>query len=649
MVGGCQRGLAILCVLYFVADTSCGQEASLWGVDGLTKVMRTAPPSTASGAVRLEGARSETVSGQMALRSKRDAKSVRAEVTALKHGAHELPATAIRLQWVRYIDVTRNSSGVPVDELVAKAPCALPDPFWDSPTVDVPADTVQPLWIEIEVPRDAAPGEYAGAITLQWNGGSASLPIRLTAWDFEMPRTRHQQVTNWFAFPGAGYKAVWDSPEFWGLAASYAKIMASHRQTCFKAELGWIKTTYGPESGFRCDFRFLDRWAETFFAAGLERMELFQAGRISASVDNPKARVASADLTVSVEGGAVKLTPEAKLEGVLGQLEKHVREKNWAGRVMLHVQDEPFLHSVPSYRKVAEIVHRAAPSVKVIEAIEATGFGNAIDVLVPKLNHLNLWLPHFEKMQREGKEVWFYTCCHPVGRYPNRFLDQPLVKMRALHWISYLYGLDGYLHWGLNYFAEGTEPYTEEGVSKSLPLGDRAIMYPGRNGPVGSLRWSAMRDGLQDYEYLHVLEKRLAALKKRLGEPADWLDPRQRPVELCRRVATSFYDHTRQPEVLLATRREIAREIESLGQSPLLYVQTEPPEGTAIPAGPRLIHVRGITEPGISVTINGVSAGEAAADGSFAAACFLSRPDVAIEAAKAGKNRKVVRTFRLTD
>jgi hypothetical protein len=209
---------------------------------------------------------------------------------------------------------------------------------------------------------------------------------------------------------------------------------------------------------------------------------------------------------------------------------------------MIHVQDEPFLHCVPTYKQVAELVHRAAPSLKIVEAVEATGFGEAIDVLVPKLNHLNLWLPHFQEMQGQGKEVWFYTCCHPVGRYPNRFLDQPLVKTRVLHWMSYRYDLDGYLHWGLNYFAAGADPYSEEGVSKDLPLGDRAIMYPGRNGPVGSLRWSAMRDGLQDYELLRVLESRLASLKQSRGDRADWLDPRQRPLELCHRVASSFYD-----------------------------------------------------------------------------------------------------------
>ena len=48
-----------------------------------------------------------------------------------------IPAKAIGLQWVRYIDITRNSD-IPADERVAQAPSSIPDPFWEGPTVTVP-------------------------------------------------------------------------------------------------------------------------------------------------------------------------------------------------------------------------------------------------------------------------------------------------------------------------------------------------------------------------------------------------------------------------------------------------------------------------------------------------------------------------------
>lgn len=96
-------------------------------------------------------------------------------------------------------------------------------------------------------------------------------------------------------------------------------------------------------------------------------------------------------------------------------------------------------------------------------------------------------------------------------------------------------------------------------------------------------------------------------------------------------------------------RRQIAREIESLGASPLLYVQTEPCKGTVVPAGPRLINVCGITEPNATVKINGRPVADVEANGVCAVACFLSKPEVTIEAARDDKVQTVTRTFQMVD
>ena len=236
----------------------------------------------------------------------------------------------------------------------------------------------------------------------------------------------------------------------------------------------------------------------------------------------------------------------------LETLQQMMQRRNWQHRFLVAITDEPFIHHEESFAAAVDLVHQAAPSVRVVEAVETEYLGK-LDIYVPKLSHLNLWYPQFERLRREqGSELWFYTCCHPTGRYPNRFLDQTLLQTRVLHWINYLYALQGYLHWGLNWY--GTDdPYSQEGVSKDLPLGDRAIIYPGEHGLIGSLRFSTQRDGLQDYEYLWTLEDRLRTIKEQVGQDAFWLDPRQRSLEFCRRVIWSFHDYTRDPHVLLET------------------------------------------------------------------------------------------------
>jgi hypothetical protein len=189
----------------------------------------------------------------------------------------------------------------------------------------------------------------------------------------------------------------------------------------------------------------------------------------------------------------------------------------------------------------------------------------------------------------------------------------------------------------LNYF-NGDDAYTEYGISDNLPLGDCAIVYPGKTGLLGSLRFSAQRDGLQDYEYLRILEDRLQGVKERFGDAAYWLDPKQRPLELCRRVVQSFYEHTRDPEVLLETRKAIAGEIEALQNEPLLIVQTSPPEGTFIPAGPRHLTVRGLVTPGATVTINGQPVVDLRSSGYFTQVLFLADYKPLIEVDMSKKN-----------
>jgi hypothetical protein len=174
-------------------------------------------------------------------------------------------------------------------------------------------------------------------------------------------------------------------------------------------------------------------------------------------------------------------------------------------------------------------------------------------------------------------------------------------------------------------------------------------VYPGKTNLLGSLRFSAQRDGVQDYEYLRVLEERLDQVKGGAGADGFWIDPRQRSLELCRRVIWSFLDYTRDPEVLLGTRRAIAEEIEALESQPLLVVQTSPPEGTLVPAGPRAVNLRGLTVPGAKVNVNGQPIQQLRPSGYFCQAVFLedNQPQVTVTVEHDGRKRSAVRTFKL--
>ncbi len=481
----------------------------------------------ASDTVRMSGSCGEIVSGQAVFRPTADLAEVVVSISDLRQENSDsiIPSSQIQLQWVRYIDVQRNSAGVPDDELVAKAPTSLPDPFWEGIGIPVRAHQAQPIWIEANVPRQTPAGHYDGSLIVTSGDGSVSLPVTLHVWGFELPGERHLSIINWGVFPGQTYaKLVTDDggEEYFRRFQQYCAFLVAHRQTDLMGSLDWIVRKEAGAADGAYDTSRLQRHAEAAFAAGIRQIHLHAAGRKTAPILDPAGRVE----VPQQADGAERLSQ-------LKSLEATIQQRNWQNRFLVAITDEPFIHHEQSFAAAVDLVHQTAPSVRTVEAVE-TEFLGKLDIYVPKLSHLNLWYQQFEKTRHEqGAELWFYTCCHPTGRYPNRFLDQSLLKVRVLHWINYLYDLQGYLHWGLNYYGSD-DPYSEDGISKGLPLGDRAVVYPGDNGIIGSLRFSAQRDGLQDYEYLWLLEDRLRTVKQQVGEDAFWLDPRQRSLELCR-------------------------------------------------------------------------------------------------------------------
>lgn len=137
------RVLAAAVLAWTVGQPAIAAEPrALWAGQALTKVPRTAvAPDTRADVCQLAGARGEIVSGQAVLRPAQEVKSARAQVSDLSNAAAHstLPASAIRLQWVRYIDVTRNSFGLPEDETLFRAPASIPDPYWEDAAIPVAA------------------------------------------------------------------------------------------------------------------------------------------------------------------------------------------------------------------------------------------------------------------------------------------------------------------------------------------------------------------------------------------------------------------------------------------------------------------------------------------------------------------------------
>jgi hypothetical protein len=95
-----------------------------------------------------------------------------------------------------------------------------------------------------------------------------------------------------------------------------------------------------------------------------------------------------------------------------------------------------------------------------------------------------------------------------------------LLRPALFGWGAARFGLEGFLHWGLNHYRRGQDPFKKSvvghGGGNFLPAGDTHVVYPGKDGPWSSLRLEAQREGFEDYELLRRLKAREARKTSRI-------------------------------------------------------------------------------------------------------------------------------------
>jgi len=204
--------------------------------------------------------------------------------------------------------------------------------------------------------------------------------------------------------------------------------------------------------------------------------------------------------------------------------------------------------------------------------------------------YVDLWTPvlhmldptQVEAAHRRGEEVWFYVCCVPRGRVPNLFIDQPAVEHRLLFWMAERFGLDGFLYWRATFW-ETRDPWTETRSltrrGTSFGCGDGTLLYPPVRrpgskdktvtGPVESIRWEMLRDGIEDREYFFLLRgtMRRLSMPPRDRDAYRFLFGQAREMHnLPQRLVRSITDYENDPAVLHRARALPGATLEALSR-----------------------------------------------------------------------------------
>ncbi len=520
---------------------------TLWYSISTFKVMRdTTPPANKVAAVRISAARNEYEAFQLVLRPTKTFSGVKVTPrTLIGPKKSTIPAYNIVVRNVEYLNVTEPTSA-------DVRPGWYPDPLPEFSPFTASAGRNTPVWVAVYVPPKTAPGDYKGTIDIAAPGLKLSVPVIVHVWDFELPTVSRLRTAYGCGMSGPStYHGATTLEQKRKLLDHYNREFWRHRVAPYEPYKFYeIKGTV--ENGrIKLDFSEFDIAIQKYFA-------LFNGFKLPGFAMGETGGMDFGDNYDQLKIEYMRMVAE------------HLLNKGQLSKGYNYIFDEPTPEDYPNVKHAAELCRMADQRIKVLltEQVEDELIGY-VDIWVPLLSSYDE--QKSKARQQAGEEVWWYVCCGPHHPYPNNFIDYPAIDHRILHWITWRYGVNGILYWNTTYWRdnpwETPMSYTPDGKGK-WGNGDGRLLYPPvkkpsakfvDRGPIPSIRWEMIRDGIEDYDYFAILKAKLAKAK-----PGPAVEKAKAALQLVNELAKSRTEYTRDPAKLESAREAVARAIESL-------------------------------------------------------------------------------------
>ncbi len=525
-----------------VVLTSLHTAEGAWKVWTITSTRRVLRSERAGDTLRvsLEAARNEKESFQILMRSDDAVKGITLRAGDLKGpGGAVLRARDARLYRQQQIEIrkgtVRNDSFTPgwyPDPLIPFRHPGTRKPLrnarFTAIPFDLPPDQTHGFWIDIHVPATAKPGEYKGTYRVEADGGrTIDVPVTLTVWNFTLPRV--STLVTAFGSPAQRMRSYYRSrakegkekePADWAqVEKQCSEMLTRHRINC-EPPPGSLTPKVQADGSYRIPAAQVDALRTFVDHCHVNAIRVPSPARI---VDDPEKE-------------------QGKLRAWLAAWDRAAEDlKRPFVTFYIYLKDEP--NDGDAYRfvqKWGRAVCAMTSQVKVM-VVEQTWTQNekwgdlygAVDVWCPLFS---LFKPeHAAKRQALGETIWTYTALCQRDPTPWWHIDHPLLNYRVPAWIAWRYRMRGLLYWGgMSYWRQVEDPWIcawTYGRPSRVYNGEGTIVYPARaagyEGIAPSLRLKALRDSIEDYEYLAILERNgraSDAQKVVLPLAASWFD-----------------------------------------------------------------------------------------------------------------------------
>lgn len=465
--------------------------------------------------------RGEKVFAQAVVSSEEEElKDVRLSVSDLRNGKSLIGAENIRLQFVSYVvsdllDTTKYGQCGSREDKSKWGEVLVADVLDINDSMTVPAGRKQPVWMTVSVPSDARPGKYSGKLTVTSSNAKArSLNVELTVADHVLPPARDWafHLDLWQnPYSVARYENVplWSEAHFEAMRP-VMRMLAEAGQKSVTATImsrpwnGQTEDAFGSmvtkirriDGTWLYDYTIFDRWVEFMFSLGIDRQINCYSMIPWALQFDYIDQATSSPATFQAAPGSEEYNEY--WGAFIADFARHLKAKGWFEKTMIAMDERP----LESMQAVLGLIRKIEPAFKISLA------GNYHEPVIYDIVDFSETFsgkqefPESAKAKRKelGLTTTFYTCC--AEAHPNMFVISNPDEAAWLGWFAQAEGYDGYLRWAYNSWT--IDPLTDARF-RTWPAGDCFVVYPGGRG---SVRFSKLVEGIQDFEKVRILRSR---------------------------------------------------------------------------------------------------------------------------------------------
>lgn len=481
----------------------------------------------------------------------------------------------IRIRKVELVPVAYPCHAEWDEDYLTTEPGLLPDLLTpldlDESIKGVPAQW-RALWLDIKLDENMTEQEYPVTISVQdlqdtelWSTTLMIRPIPVQLPEQKLLHTEWMHTDCLVDY----YKVPAFSEEHWRILDHFIASAADHGvnmlltpvftpplDTAIGGERTTVQLVDIVKNGQRYEFDFskLEYWLELCRKHGITNIEISHlfsqwgaefAPKIMAKVNGTEQRIFGWDTPATGE------EYKAFLHNFLPKLKAFLKEQGFFEHTWFHISDEPHEHQKATYAAAKAVVQDLLADCKVIDALSSFKLyqEGVVEKPVPCNDHIQPFI------DAGVPNLWTYYCTAQQLKVSNRFMSMPSSRNRILGSQLYLYNIEGFLHWGFNFYnnqhsVKPIDPFLVTDAGEAFPSGDPFLVYPAPDGSAyDSIRGMVLKEALYDLRALECLE----SLKGRAAVEALINEGVQEPI--------TFDQYPKGPDYLISLREKVNREI----------------------------------------------------------------------------------------